>query len=216
MVFHETQSDSKSPQISRRLLSILAELNNAALLMISTRPLIFKSSSCFINPLVTVPSATITFGITVIFSLLQKGLRAYLFIHFPSVLPCRQAELLDKFFFLFTMTRSDRLADNRWSVFISKSQRIFCVSFCCADSDVKVHHLFTRSNLKFMHNSKWITCSTQSCQFFYQFCANLLLSLYYYNITHSRVFHTSISRLFTIGVWVIASRLKYPGVFLIF
>ena len=44
-------SDSKSHQVSRTLLSILADLNNAVVWMVSTRP--------FINPLVTVSSAPI-------------------------------------------------------------------------------------------------------------------------------------------------------------
>ena len=40
MVFHCSLSDSKSPQISRTLLSILADLNNVVIWMVSTRPLI--------------------------------------------------------------------------------------------------------------------------------------------------------------------------------
>ena len=53
---------SKSPQVSRTLLSILAVLNNAVVWMDST-PVISKSSSPFNNPLVTVPKAPITIGI---------------------------------------------------------------------------------------------------------------------------------------------------------
>ena len=63
MVFHWSLSDSKSPQVSRTLLSILAVLNNAVIWMVSTRPPISKSSSPFSNPLVTVPNAPITIGI---------------------------------------------------------------------------------------------------------------------------------------------------------
>ena len=55
--------DSKSPLVSRTLLSILGDLNNAVVWMVSTRPLISKSSSPFNNPLVTEPSAPITIGI---------------------------------------------------------------------------------------------------------------------------------------------------------
>ena len=57
MVFHWSLSDSKSPQVSRILLSILAVLNNAVVWMVSTRPPTSKSSSPFNNPLVTVPKA---------------------------------------------------------------------------------------------------------------------------------------------------------------
>ena len=65
MVFHRSLSDNKSPQVS----SILADLDNAVVLKISTSPLIFKFSSLFINPFVTVPRAPITIGINVTFML---------------------------------------------------------------------------------------------------------------------------------------------------
>ena len=88
MLSHLSLSDSESPQVSRTPLSILADLNqehqlqlaypslscstvffnsNAIIWMVSTRPLISKSSSPYINPLVTVPKAPITIGITVTF-----------------------------------------------------------------------------------------------------------------------------------------------------
>ena len=65
MVFHWSLSDSKSPQVSKTLLSILAVLNNAVVWMVSTRPPTSKSFSPFSNPLVTVPNAPITIGIIV-------------------------------------------------------------------------------------------------------------------------------------------------------
>ena len=65
MVFHWSLSDSKSPQVSRTLLSILADLNNT--LTVSTYLVIFKSSSPCISPLVTVLRAPITSGIIVTF-----------------------------------------------------------------------------------------------------------------------------------------------------
>ena len=64
---HWSLSDNKSPQVSGTLLSILADLNNAVVWMISTRLLISKSSNPNDNPSVTVPSAAITIGITVTF-----------------------------------------------------------------------------------------------------------------------------------------------------
>ena len=57
-------SDSKSPQGSWTLINIRADLINSLVWMVSTRLLISKSSSPFINPLVTVPSVLITIGIT--------------------------------------------------------------------------------------------------------------------------------------------------------
>ena len=66
MVFLWSLSDSKS-QVSRTLLSILANLNNAVVWMVSTYPPISKSSSPFINPLVIVPRAPITIDINITF-----------------------------------------------------------------------------------------------------------------------------------------------------
>ena len=59
--------DNKSPQVSRTLLSILADLSNAVVCMVPTCPVISKSSSPCTNLLVTVPSALITIGIIVTF-----------------------------------------------------------------------------------------------------------------------------------------------------
>ena len=77
IVFHWSLIDIKSPQVSRILLTILAVLNNAVFLMVSTRPVISKSSSPFNNPLVIVPKAQITIGIIVTFMF-------HSFFHFPS------------------------------------------------------------------------------------------------------------------------------------
>ena len=65
MVFHWSLRDSKSTQVSRTLLSILAVLNNAVIWMVSTRLPTSNSSSSFSNPLVTVLNAPITIGIIV-------------------------------------------------------------------------------------------------------------------------------------------------------
>ena len=67
MVFQWSLSDSKSHQVTRILLSILAVLNDAIVSMVSTRPPTSKFSSPFNNPLVTVPKAQITIGIIVTF-----------------------------------------------------------------------------------------------------------------------------------------------------
>ena len=65
-------------QVSGTLLSILANLNNAVVWMVSTRPLISKFSSPCTNPLMTVQRAPITIGISNtfmvhIFSVPSKG-----------------------------------------------------------------------------------------------------------------------------------------------
>ena len=51
--------------------------------------------------------------------------------------------------------------------FISKSQRIFGVSFSKTDSWLCIYHLFVWSNLNFLHNFQWITPPTQTCLVLY-------------------------------------------------
>ena len=112
MVFHGRFSDIKSSQVSRTLLSILADLNNAVVWMVSSCPVISKSSSICNNTLVTVPSALITIGITVtsmyhsFFNSLARS--KYLsFFGFLSVLlsgqPERQSSLFCGFTFFFSL-----------------------------------------------------------------------------------------------------------------
>ena len=79
-------SERKSPQASRALLSILADLNNVIIWMVTTCPLISESSRPPTNSFVTVPSApitdiTITFMFRSIFSFL-RDLGTYLNFHF--------------------------------------------------------------------------------------------------------------------------------------
>ena len=55
MIFYRSLSD-KSPQLSRILLTTLAFLNNAVILMVSTHPVIPKSSTPCTHPLLIVQS----------------------------------------------------------------------------------------------------------------------------------------------------------------
>ena len=57
----------KWQQVSSTLHSILADIINAVAQMVSTRPLISKSSGLCTNPLVIVPIVPITIGLTVTF-----------------------------------------------------------------------------------------------------------------------------------------------------
>ena len=67
MISHGCPNVSKSPQVSRTLLSILADLSNAVVWVVSTRPSISSSSSLLAKLLMTVPSTRIIIGITVNF-----------------------------------------------------------------------------------------------------------------------------------------------------
>ena len=65
--FHRSLSGSKSRQISRTHLSILADLNSAVVRTISISPLISSSLRYFLRFLGIIPRALTTIGITVIF-----------------------------------------------------------------------------------------------------------------------------------------------------
>ena len=80
MVFHWSLSDSKSPLVSRKLLSILADHNNAVVWMVFSRPVISNSSSPCINPLLTVLSAPFATGFTVTF-IFQIFYYIYIYIY---------------------------------------------------------------------------------------------------------------------------------------
>ena len=49
-----------------------------------------------------------------------------------------------------------------------------CGSFFSTDSGLCIYHLFVWSNCNSLHNSLWITFSTQSYLVLYSFCVNLL------------------------------------------
>ena len=93
MVFHWSLSDSKSPQVSRTRLTILAVLNNAVVWIVSTRPSTSKSSRPFNNPLVSVPEAPITIGTIVTFTFhsffgsLARSRYLSFFSHYFSFIP---------------------------------------------------------------------------------------------------------------------------------
>ena len=103
MVFHWSLSDSKSPQVSRTLLSILAVLNNVVVWMVSAPPPTSKSSSLLNNPLVTVPNATITIGIIV-------TCMFHRFFQFPSKVEV--LILLFTFFQFYSVVSRDSKVDN--------------------------------------------------------------------------------------------------------
>ena len=179
MVFHWSLSDSKSLQVSRTLLSILAVLNNAVVWMVSTRPPNSKSSRPPNNILVTVPNAPITIGIIITFmfhSFFNSQARSrYLsfFSHFLSALLCDQPVQL------LIIIRSGLLTEIRRSVCMSMSHRSLCVSFSRTAIVLCINHLFVWSNLNFFHISKWITLSVLSCLVLYSFCANFCIRLLY-------------------------------------
>ena len=143
-----------SGKISWNLLSILAVLNNAVVLMVSTRPPASKPPSPFNNPLVTVTNALITICIMVIFmfhnffnSQARSSYLSFLSLSFSFILWLagtvqQSSQFFKLFFFLFFTIRSGLLAEIRWSVCTSKSHRNLCVSFPRTTAGLRIYHLF--------------------------------------------------------------------------
>ena len=189
MVFHKSFSESKSPQVSRTLLSILAVFNYAVVWMVSSRPPTSKSCSSFSNPLVTVPKAPITIGIIVtcrffFFQFLSKVevlILLFTFFQFYSVVSrdSQVDNLAISLFLLLIIIRSGLLAKIGWSVCMSKPHRSLCVLFTTTGAGLYIYHLLVWSNFNFLHISLCIILPTPLCLVFYSFCANLLHSPYY-------------------------------------
>ena len=135
MVFHWKLSGSKSPQVSRAFLSILAVFNNAVVWMVSTRPPTSKSSRPFNNPLVTVPKAPIPIGIIVtfmfhsFFNSLVRSRCLSLFSHsFSFILwSAGTAKSTILQFFFVDYYKSGLLAEIRWPVCMPKSHIIIII-----------------------------------------------------------------------------------------
>ena len=135
MVFHWSLSDSKSPQVSRTRLRILAALSNVVSWIVSTRPPNTKSSMLFNNPLVIVPKAPITIGtiVTFMFYSFFNSLARSRYISFFSFrfilwsAGTAKSTVLQIFFFFFGLIiiTSGLLAGIRWSVYILKSHWSF-------------------------------------------------------------------------------------------
>ena len=93
VVFHWSLNDSKSPQVSRTILSILADLNCVVVCIVLIVTLISNSSNYLSIPVGTVPSASIIIGITVILMFhsfyfsnkVQVFISLFLLFHFPSM-----------------------------------------------------------------------------------------------------------------------------------
>ena len=149
MVFHWNLSDTKSTQVSRTLLSILAELFGWFPLI-----LVSKSSCPFNNPLVTVTKSTNyywykhQFHVPQFFQFSSKAevlILLFTFFQFYSVVS-RDSEVHNFvsslfFFLLLIIIRSGRL-EIRWSVCMSKSHWSLCVSFSNTDVLLCIYHLF--------------------------------------------------------------------------
>ena len=134
MIFHGSLSVSKSPKVSRTLLSILTDLNNAVVWMVSGQS---KFSNHLIKLLGIVLSAQITIGITVtlmfdnFFFCSQPRFKYLSFFSFSLIFTLWSPS---RFSFLLSITKSGHLGGIKWSVCFSKSQRSLSVLFSRTDS----------------------------------------------------------------------------------
>ena len=207
MVFHWSLRDSKSPQVSRTLLSILTVLNNVVVWMVSFALPTSKSSSPFNNPLVTVPKAPITISIIVTFmfhtffnSLARSRYLSYFSLSFNFIVVSRYSKIhnfasslfsfsFSFFFFFFFVDYS--MTKIRWSVCTSKSRWCFCVSF----SRTGAYHYY----------------------YYYLLIRIFRIIIIIIIIIYSlELFTSALADGFFKWVWVTASLLKSPGLFLVF
>ena len=160
--------------------------------MVSTRAPSSKSSSPFYNPLVTVPKGPITIGIIV----------TWVFHSF-----------------------SNSLARSRYISFFSHSFSFILWSAGTAKSTIlQVLFFFFFLSLIIIRSGLPCVCRSPIGVFMCYFlgeelgCAYNICHYYYYYDYYSliRAFHISNSRWFFTEVWVTASLLKSPGLFLVF
>ena len=169
MVFHWSLSDSKSPRDSRTLLSILADLNNAVVWMVSTCPLISKSSNsctkilCWLYRADQLQIVSLSLSCSIVFSIIWQGPGIYpsfrfLSLFYPIVNRNGKFHYLARSLFCWVLRHLvvwPRLGDP----FVSQpppTQKI-CVSFFKIDSWLCIYNLFVWLNFNFLHDSQWIT-----------------------------------------------------------
>ena len=177
MVFHWNLSESKFPQASRTLLSILVVLSNVVVWMVSTRPPNYKSSSPSTKS-INHDWYTRHFHVRKFFQFFSKVLVLMLlftFFQFYSVVRWdSKVYNFESSLFLLIIIMSGILAKIMWSVCMLKSHRSLYLSFFRTAARLCIYHLFVWSNFSFLYVSQWITLPTQSCLVINSFCAYLL------------------------------------------
>ena len=132
--FHWSLSENKSPQISRTLLSILTDRNNAVVCIVSAFPIIFKSFSPFIIPFRIIPSAWISIcpppscsvfcsfkGRSRYLSRYFLGFLLFFYVNFTLWNTKTVRLTIQQVLIFMTITRSGRLDEIRGRAWISKS-----------------------------------------------------------------------------------------------
>ena len=134
MVFHWSLSDSKSPQVSRTLLNIMADLNNAVVWTVSTRPVILKSLYQSFGDYTKSTNYNwynCHFRVPQFFHSLTRSRYlsffsySFSFIQWSAI--TAKTTILQVLSFLLIIIRSGLMAEIRWSVCVSKSRGV-CMS----------------------------------------------------------------------------------------
>ena len=187
MVFPWSFNACKPPQVSRTHLSILADLNYAAVWMVSTRLVISASS----NPCTTSTNYNgynRHFHVPPFFFKSLARSRYWSFFSLSFTQWSAKFTILQVLPFLLIIMRSGRLAEIRWYVCMSKSQRGLCVSFFRTDVGWCTYDLFVWSNLNFLHSSQQTTLPPSRVKFYIPFVIicyiRLLRDWYFYLYPH--------------------------------
>ena len=155
MVFHWCLSDRKSPQVSRTPLRILVNLTNVVVWMVSAHPPISNSSRPLYQAFrdcsectnynwhhrhILVPRpGQITFISFCFLWLSTETAKSTIWLSLSLSLSLfSHTHTLSS-----TITRSDLLAEIRWFIWLSKSQRILCVLFSRTDSGLCICYIIT-------------------------------------------------------------------------
>ena len=134
MVFHGSLRNWKSLQVSWTILSILANLNNAVVCMVSFHS-IYKSFSPCINPLGTILSMSFTFDITItfifhsFFSFLARSTYLFLFslsFSFPCGLLEQQSSQFSRFYFSYWLSLGLVIWMKLDDLFVPPNSKEFC------------------------------------------------------------------------------------------
>ena len=173
MASHWRTSDCKPPRVSRTLLSILVDPNNAVVWIVIACPLIFFQSFGDCTECTDYNWYYRLFHAPLFSSLVRSR---YLFLFSFSCKftlwsagttksTIRQVlSFFFFFFFLLTITRSSRLVKIWWSVIASQNTRKICESYSLGRiHELCIYHLFVWWNFCFLHNSQWILFPIHLC-----------------------------------------------------
>ena len=143
LFFNWTLSDSKSLQISRTLQSILADLNNAVVWIVSILPLTYSFLNLFPRPFGNIPMALITIGITVTFMChsfflpsgkIQVFVCLFAFFHFHSTVHWKGSLVL------WPGLGDPVVSQNLWEFYVSHfhEQILVCVHSICQHGQILI------------------------------------------------------------------------------